>query len=232
MPTAQIVSDRAIFVDLAVGAEPLRASHNTSRVLDLRDVLLKALSGNGLSGFQCVCADLSLTLLLQRPDYSAMQQAHAVVSAVIESHSVVADNSPNSTHATHILEVQYGGVWGPDLEWLAVEAGLSKSAVIDLHTSATFTVQFLGFLPGFAYLAGLPQALVHPRRKSPRPKVPAGSVAVGGPYCAVYPWDSPGGWHLLGHVKVTLFDPHAAGQCMPARLQAGDQVRFRQAEHA
>jgi KipI family sensor histidine kinase inhibitor len=78
----------------------------------------------------------------------------------------------------------------------------------------------LGFRPGFAYLTGLDPALVVPRRATPRPRVPAGALAIADVYTAVYPSESPGGWHLIGHVAEPMFT--AAG----ARLSLGDRVRF------
>ena len=89
-----------------------------------------------------------------------------------------------------------------------------------------YTVGFVGFSPGFAYLLGLPPALERPRRASPRPWVPAGSVAIAGPFSGVYPQATPGGWHLLGRLgerEAPLFDPF---HDPPARLAPGDRVRF------
>jgi KipI family sensor histidine kinase inhibitor len=90
-------------------------------------------------------------------------------------------------------------------------------------TTLTFTVAFCGFAPGFAYLTGLPGRYHVPRLSTPRAKVPAGAVAVAGPYAGVYPRSSPGGWRLLGHTEVTLFD---AQRDEPALLTPGTRVRF------
>lgn len=117
----------------------------------------------------------------------------------------------------------YGGPSGPDLAPLAASLHLSTQQLIELHSSATYTVRFMGFAPGFAYLEGLPAQLHVPRRDSPRPLVPAGSVAIAGPYAGIYPADSPGGWHLLGRTTLTLFDPLSP---RPTLLAPGDRVRF------
>jgi len=84
-------------------------------------------------------------------------------------------------------------------------------------------VEFCGFAPGFAYLRGLPPQLHLPRRASPRTQVPAGSVAIAAHYSAVYPNDSPGGWHLVGTTSLSVWD---ANQNPPALLQPGTAVRF------
>ncbi len=112
---------------------------------------------------------------------------------------------------------------GPDLDVVAQHAGLSVDEVVRRHRASDFRVGFVGFAPGFAYLLGGDPVLQVPRRPEPREHVPAGSVALAGEYCAVYPSASPGGWQLIGTTDATLFDP-AAGR--PALLEAGDTVRF------
>jgi KipI family sensor histidine kinase inhibitor len=120
--------------------------------------------------------------------------------------------------------VEIGVVYdGPDLAEVAELTGLARDEVVEVHTAATYTAAFLGFLPGWAYLTGLDARLVVPRRPSPRERVPGGSVAIAGPYSGVYPRESPGGWRLLGRTDAVLFDP-ARGQ--PALIEAGDLVRF------
>ena len=127
------------------------------------------------------------------------------------------------------IPVAYGGEGGPDLEALARDRGLAAEEVARRHENAEYRVAFLGFSPGFAYLTGLPAELAAPRRDSPRPRVAAGSVAIGGEYTAVYPADSPGGWRLIGRSPARLFDASAAA---PALLRPGDRVRFERIEEA
>jgi KipI family sensor histidine kinase inhibitor len=116
------------------------------------------------------------------------------------------------------LRVTYDG---PDLDDVARASGLTTAEVVRAHAAATYTVDTLGFAPGFAYLTGLDARLRLPRRATPRPRVPAGSLAIADVYTTVYPFDSPGGWHLIGHVVgVRMFDDHGP------RLHLGDQVRF------
>ena len=117
---------------------------------------------------------------------------------------------------------------GPDLGAVAVGLGTTPRAVVEALTGAALEVAFLGFSPGFPYLVGLPTALASvPRRDSPRPSVPAGSVAVGGGFASVYPQSTPGGWMVLGRTSIRLFDPHRPPYAL---LRAGDTIRFT-AEH-
>lgn len=113
--------------------------------------------------------------------------------------------------------------FAPDLATLAQARALAPRQVIELMTDASFRVYMLGFQPGFPYMGGLPAALEMPRRATPRTAVPERSVAVAGRMCAVYPWRSPGGWHLLGRTPLSLFD---AARDDPAWLQAGDEVQW------
>ena len=112
---------------------------------------------------------------------------------------------------------------GPDLGLVARLWEVSVDEVVRRHTSLTFTSAFCGFAPGFAYLTGLPPEWWLPRLDDPRARVPAGSVAIAGEWCGVYPTASPGGWLLLGATGITLWDPTAAE---PALLAPGTQVRF------
>jgi KipI family sensor histidine kinase inhibitor len=119
-----------------------------------------------------------------------------------------------------VIPVRYDGA---DLALVAGTASLSVPEVVELHSSARYTVAFCGFAPGFAYLTGLPEPLRQARRDTPRTRVPAGSVAVAGEFSAVYPGSSPGGWRLLGCTEEVMFDPSADP---PSRLAPGDRVRF------
>lgn len=112
---------------------------------------------------------------------------------------------------------------GADLSDLLATTCLSSDAFWARLAAIDFTVGFIGFSPGFPYLYGLPPELRLPRRPSPRPLVPPGSVALAGPYAGIYPSPTPGGWNLIGTTPVRLFDP---AEEPPARLRPGDVVRF------
>jgi len=119
-----------------------------------------------------------------------------------------------------LIPVRYDGV---DLEAVAVATGLSVAEVIARHSARAYTVDLLGFAPGFAYLSELDSSLQLPRRSEPRPRVPGGSVAIAAAQTAVYPLDTPGGWHIIGRTDTVMFDP---AREPPALLRAGDTVRF------
>lgn len=112
---------------------------------------------------------------------------------------------------------------GPDLEEVARLWQMTTAEVVATHTALEHEVAFCGFAPGFAYCAGLPEHLAVPRRHDPRPRVPAGSVAVADRWTGVYPTASPGGWQLLGRTDLGLWDV-ACDQ--PATLAPGTRVRF------
>ncbi|WIG55610.1 MAG: Allophanate hydrolase 2 subunit 1 [Rhodanobacteraceae bacterium] len=122
------------------------------------------------------------------------------------------------------IPVCYGGDCGPDIDAIAEHAGLVRDEVIARHAAAEYTVAMLGFAPGFPYLLGLDAALHVPRRATPRTRVPAGSVAIGGAQTGIYPCELPGGWHLIGRTPLALFDPRRDPPCL---LAPGDRVRFR-----
>jgi KipI family sensor histidine kinase inhibitor len=112
---------------------------------------------------------------------------------------------------------------GPDLDEISKLTGLTPDEVVAAHTQTPWRVAFSGFSPGFAYLAGGDSRLQVPRRSEPRTSVPAGAVGLAGEFSAVYPRSSPGGWQLLGHTEVTLWD---VDRQPPALLQPGSLVRF------
>ena len=126
------------------------------------------------------------------------------------------------------IPVCYCETCGPDLKGLAANAGMTPEAAASLHASARYTVSMIGFLPGFPYMSGLPQALIAPRLDTPRARVPKGSVAVAGQRTGIYPSDSPGGWRVVGRTAAPLFD---AGRTPPSLLSIGDAVTFEPVPH-
>lgn len=130
------------------------------------------------------------------------------------------DEPEGSAGALVAIPVRYDG---PDLSAVAEATGLARDEVIARHSAVEYRVYMMGFAPGFAYLGDLDPALRLARRAVPRTRVPRGSVAIAGSQTAVYPHETPGGWHLIGTTGLLLFDPR---RDPPALLRAGDRVRF------
>lgn len=148
-------------------------------------------------------------------------EARVVLAQLAEA--IPAEPGPEPGAREVVVPVRYGGSDGPDLDDVAREVRLSADEVIAAHTAAAHEVLFLGFAPGFAYVAGLPESLAVPRLATPRVRVPAGSIGIAGRLSGIYPHDSPGGWRIIGRTDLAVFDPNAAE---PALLRPGDRVRF------
>lgn len=131
--------------------------------------------------------------------------------------------SKNTASKTHIIDVCYNHPDALDIEHIAKHANLTTDELINLHSNLTLSVDAIGFAPGFAYLTGLPPALQLPRRNTPRLKVPAGAVAIAQQQTAIYPEESPGGWHIIGLSPATLFDAHTSPYSL---FKVGDSVTF------
>ncbi len=140
------------------------------------------------------------------------------LTAVIEGSPAGARD--NAESQLHTVSVKYDG---EDLADVATRTGLTQHDIIGIHSSAEYRVFVIGFVPGFAYLGQLDPRIAIPRRASPRPRVPAGSVAIADRQTAIYPSATPGGWHIIGTASVTLFDP---AREQPSLFRVGDRVRF------
>ena len=151
-------------------------------------------------------------------DYGEMLSFMAGLASGVE-------DSPGSAVEPKIIElpVVYGGEDGPDLDAVAEHAGLSAQEVIEIHAGTGYRVYMIGFAPGFPYLGGLDERIACPRLKTPRTRVPAGSVGIAESQTGVYPNASPGGWQLIGRTAVKLFDPSKAS---PSWVTPGAEVRF------
>jgi UPF0271 protein len=121
------------------------------------------------------------------------------------------------------IPICYSPKYGIDLDEMSIKLGLSPQEIVALHSSVLYSVYFIGFLPGFLYLGGLPSEIHIPRKSTPRLNVPAGAVGIGGGQTGIYPMESPGGWHLIGQSPLNLFDVE---QIPPISIKAGDQIKF------
>jgi KipI family sensor histidine kinase inhibitor len=121
------------------------------------------------------------------------------------------------------LPVKYGGEFGPDIGFVARNAGISEEEVIAIHTSREYLCYMLGFTPGFAYLGDLDDRIAAPRLETPRLKVAAGSVGIAGNQTGFYGVESPGGWRVIGRLRVATFDVRKEP---PSSVLPGDRVKF------
>ncbi len=152
----------------------------------------------------------------------ALTDLHALKSGLLER--LGSSHKPPEPGALRLVPVLYGGDDGPDLDWVAAQAGLTEAEAVRLHSERDYTAYMVGFSPGFAYLGDVDPRLVTPRRKTPRARVARGSVAIAGRLTGIYPSASPGGWNLIGRTNVSLFDPSREA---PGLILPGDRVRFR-----
>jgi len=130
-------------------------------------------------------------------------------------------HSIHSNSILHHIPVDYEK--GLDWEKVIQITGLSKSKIIQKHTDVEYQVEMMGFVPGFIYLSGMDERLHCHRKKNPRVRIPAGAVGIGGAQTGIYALESPGGWQIIGHTDMVLFDPKVMP---PNQLNVGDKVRF------
>ena len=205
------LGDAALTLELGEGIEPALSA----RVMAARDCVAAA----GLDGITDIVPTYrSLTVHFDPLRVDRAGLAACLISAAEARSTAI----PRGKHVD--IPVRFGGDDGPDLEAVAATVGRSADEIVATLCGLTLRVYLIGFLPGFPYMGDLPEWLRLPRRTTPRTAVPANSVAIAGPQAAVYPWQSPGGWHLLGRTPLRMFD--AANDARPALLEPGDTVRF------
>jgi len=155
--------------------------------------------------------------------FDALHMRHEELEEILRGYLDRLDEAklPEPRHLE--IPVCYGGEFGADLAEVCALRGLTEAQAIELHASAEYLVYFLGFVPGFAYLGELPEALVTPRLATPRRRVSAGSVGIAGNQTGVYPFATPGGWRLLGRTPMAMFRTDRDGLSL---LSIGDRVRF------
>lgn len=215
------VGDTAFSIEFGDGIDPV----TNGRVMGLRQAVLEEMAQGHLTGLVETVPSFR-ALLIQ---YDPLQTCRSDLEGQIRTLAATCGQGQDGKGRTWTIPVCYDADLGEDLDELAQSAGIPRQQVMDLHMQAEFRVYMLGFMPGFAYLGGLPPLLRRPRRAAPRLKVPAGSVAVADALCAVYPWESPGGWHLIGRTPVKFFDLERQPTIL---LAPGDLVRFRAVSRA
>ena len=152
-------------------------------------------------------------------DYQALKKK--IESLVFE----IIVNYDKNVSNDKVLEipVKYGGEFGPDLKIMSKKLNISEESIINIHSSPIYRIYMIGFMPGFPYLGGLDERISFPRLSTPRIKVPAGSVGIAGKQTGIYPFESPGGWNIIGRTELSLFDVDANP---PSLLSNFSQLRF------
>ena len=145
------------------------------------------------------------------------------ISKYISSFNVETKNEQQTDNPIIQIPVCYDPIFGFDLQELSSFYQLTKEEIIEIHSSAVYTVYMIGFVPGFPYLGGLSKKLTAPRKQNPRPAIPAGSVGIAGQQTGIYPLETPGGWQIIGRTPLKLFD---VKRQQPSLLKAGDKIKF------
>ena len=180
-----------------------------------------ALAAHAPDGVQEVVPTYRSLQIVYDPTVIGWQALEQAVQAVLEGPDKGAEARPARLWT---VPVAYGGAHGIDLEPAAARLGLTPQALARAHAACDFTVAMIGFQPGFAYLAGLPEALHLSRQDSPRRETPAGSISIGGVQAAISSVAAPSAWHLLGRTPLRPFDLR---RDPPFLFRSGDRVRFR-----
>ncbi len=201
-------SDQSLFVDLEPGPGSRRV-----------EMLLRRLQASPTTGVLNLHPAYSSLLVV----FDATLTDHDQVSDALVEAIRALDAAPLPHPRTVEVPVTYGGSAGPDLEEVAALHALTPAQVIALHSAAIYTVDFIGFVPGFAYLSGLDARIATPRLDTPRTSVPAGSVGIAGAQTGVYPFITPGGWQIIGRTESKMFETSRKNMSL---LEIGDCVRF------
>lgn len=203
-------SDRGLLINFEARID--RAIHG--RVLAMADIL------HDMVGIEAVIpAYCSITVIFDTTEISFPQLRDAIASVDMASLNVT--QSTSSRQIT--IPVCYDAEFALDMDAVSIQTGRKEEEIIGMHTSTGFYVYMLGFMPGFAYMGDLPEDYFCQRKPIPRTRVPQGSVGLAGLQTAVYPFETPGGWQIIGRTPIRMFDPNADP---PHLLQAGDLVRF------
>ena len=211
--------EQAVLVEVESLAEVL-ALHRLLWVRDRAPGLVDAVTG--ARTVLLVCGAPSALAGIRSRAHAALRELAAVPGLAARADHASGDRSPDNESPDDVVEVavRYDG---PDLADVAALTGLTVDEVVGAHTGRLWQVGFAGFAPGFAYLVDGDPRLAVPRRATPRTSVPAGAVGLAGAFSGIYPRASPGGWQLIGHTDVALWD---LDRDPPALLQPGLRVRF------
>jgi len=205
------MGDRAVLVDLGDEISPVV----NDRVRDL----VCALDQGAIQGIVDLVPAYASLLVVFNPLHIGLQAVCDRILLLLGRQGAAAPREPRTVR----VPVAYGGDFGPDLQWVADLHGIPTRDVIRLHTATIYRVYMIGFMPGYAYMGELVEALATPRKATPRTKVAEGSVGIAQRQTGIYPAESPGGWQILGRTPIALFNPLT---WPPATLSMGDMVQF------
>jgi len=212
------LGDSAVIVNFGSVIDPKMAKYIQA--------LQKILNNNPFEGLiECVPSYTNLTIYYDTIMIYRNGKLHPYqfVTEYIENSLQNMDISEENTFQLIEIPVCYGGIYGPDLEIVANQNDISIKEVINIHSSQEYLVHMIGFAPGFAFLGGMDDKIATPRKDVPRLTIPSGSVGIAGKQTGIYPFETPGGWQLIGRTPVKLFLPD---QQPPSLLKAGDTIRF------
>lgn len=182
--------------------------------------LIRELSEERIKGIEEFVPSFRAVLIHYNPAILSYEKVTSIVNKAL------AKPVSELAHHKRIVEVPvcYDRQYGPDIDFVAEHAGISVEEVIKIHTSTPYLVYMLGFQPGFPYLGGLDERIHTPRLETPRIKLEAGSVGIGGGQTGLYPMESPGGWRIIGVTPVRCYNPDKE---KPIPYMAGDYIKFR-----
>lgn len=192
-----------------------------ARVMALHDAIAAERATGRLGGVVETVPSMRALLVIYDPMATTRAELQPAIEALLAGGLAVESKARRVTLPCCYDDAEFA----PDLADVAQRTGVTPEDVIKLHLASTFRVYVLGFMPGLAYMAGLEPRLHLPRRASPRVRVPAQTVAIATEMTTIYPFESPGGWHLIGRTPVAMFDARRSEQ--PVTLAPGDDVRFR-----
>jgi inhibitor of KinA len=219
MPTIHRLGDSALTIQYG---EQIDADTNHAVLL-----LFEALRRENLPGVKDLIPAYSSLTVVYDPILTRQQSGNTAafdfLSNRIGTLLVASADMPATSNRLIEVPVSYEPDVAPDLEYLSQQLQLTTEEIIRLHLSCTYRVFMTGFLPGFAYMGTVDPAIACPRKMQPRILVPAGSVGIAGLQTGIYPFDSPGGWNIIGRTTMRLFDPDRPD---PVLFHPGDTVRF------
>lgn len=155
--------------------------------------------------------------------YGAEPTVFNIVANIMKKYTKKVSTSRKETSRLIEIPVLYGGEFGPDLDIVANLNQMTREEVIQFHSKSDYLVYMIGFAPGFPFLGGMNKNIGAPRKDTPRAEIPAGSVGIAGKQTGIYPFESPGGWQIIGRTPVELFLPK---ESPPTLIKAGDLIRF------